>query len=518
MSRSHHPLNNDTKQPRPIQQAWQSLTIPIRACKRRYLPLLMIYFAYGASTFITIADSFFVKEKLGFSATTIMSIGVWLSLPWTIKMVFGQFVDSIRVFHSNRLSYILIAASLMMLSSLLLAGLAGQWSWVIHLGTVHQLYLTAMLINVIGVVLQDVVADAMSVEVVERDHRSEKDITHDLAMVQLLGRISLSCALFLVAGLSGWLAQHLSYQTMYLLTLIIPCISISGCLLVKLEQTQTKPLKKNIFFGGMLFGGFIIGMGIFQVPYNQEWIFLVSLAAISYFLFSITQDVTKQTKRRIAIAAIVIFIFRAMPGVGPGLQWWQIDVLGFNKAFFGTLAQIGAGLAIVGMWILAKYVTEKSIAWIFIVLTLITSILSLPVLGMYYGLHHWTEATFGFGAHTIALVDTALASPFAQLSMIPMLTLIAVNAPKGNAATWFALMASLMNLALTAGSLLSKWMNHIWIVSREIKNSAGVITTAANYSHLGTLIWISLLAGLIIPIASIVILMRDDLARKKTSH
>ena len=101
-----------------------------------------------------------------------------------------------------------------------------------------------------------------------------------------------------------------------------------------------------------------------------------------------------------------------MPSVGPGLMWWQIDVLGFNKGFFGTLGQIGAGLSIIGMWLLAKYVTEKPIAWILIALSLIYALLSLPILGMYYGLHHWTELHFGFGAHTIALIDTALESPF----------------------------------------------------------------------------------------------------------
>ena len=39
----------------------------------------------------------------------------------------------------------------------------------------------------------------------------------------------------------------------------------------------------------------------------------------------------------------------------------------------------------------------------------------------------------------------------AQLSMIPLLTLVAIYAPAGHRATWFALMASLMNLALVAG-------------------------------------------------------------------
>ena len=63
--------------------------------------------------------------------------------------------------------------------------------------------------------------------------------------------------------------------------------------------------------------------------------------------------------------------------------------------------------------------------------------------GSIYGLHEWTEANFGFGARTIAIVDAATASPFAQLSMIPLLTLIAYYAPAGRRATWFALMASL---------------------------------------------------------------------------
>ena len=83
---------------------------------------------------------------------------------------------------------------------------------------------------------EDVYRRRLSVEVVERKNRIEKDITHDLAMVQLLGRISFSTALLLVVGPGGWIAHHASYQTMYLLTLIIPKISVSGCILVKPPQ------------------------------------------------------------------------------------------------------------------------------------------------------------------------------------------------------------------------------------------------------------------------------------------
>jgi hypothetical protein len=81
------------------------------------------------------------------------------------------------------------------------------------------------------------------------------------------------------------------------------------------------------------------------------------------------------------------------------------------------------------------------------------AILSLPNIALFFGVHHWTEPTFGFGARAIAVIDAAAASPFTQLSMIPLLTLIAFYAPTGHRATWFALMASLMNLALVAGQL-----------------------------------------------------------------
>ena len=59
------------------------------------------------------------------------------------------------------------------------------------------------------------------------------------------------------------------------------------------------------------------------------------------------------------------------------------------------------------------------------------SILSLPNIGLFYGLHIGPKQMFGFGARTIAVIDAATASPFAQLSMIPLLTLIAFYAPQG---------------------------------------------------------------------------------------
>ena len=85
---------------------------PIRALRVRYIPLLLIYFAYGSSVFVAIAKDFWVKKELTLSAEDLVALGVWLTVPWTIKMIFGQLVDSVTIFGSNRKAYVFIGAVL----------------------------------------------------------------------------------------------------------------------------------------------------------------------------------------------------------------------------------------------------------------------------------------------------------------------------------------------------------------------------------------------------------------------
>ena len=472
------------------------LMTPIRAIKVRYIPLLLIYFAYGASGFTSVAETFWVKEQLNLSAEDLISLGVWLTVPWTIKMIFGQMVDSFMIFGSNRKVYVYIGAILMMFSTAIMVGLVSDASWLAAYPK-EKVYIFTSVVMVVGFVMQDVVADTMSTEVVDST-QSDEEIRKELAMIQVLARLSLGMAIFVVAGLKGWLAQIYSYETMFEISFFVPILSIIGVTFVKLNPVPSSVLNKQIFFGGFLFAIFVVLIGYNEVPYSQEIVFIVSLGVVLYFLNTLIQDLDTKTIKHIKMAMIVIFIYRAMPSVGPGLSWWQIDVLGFDKAFFGTLGQIGAALALVGMWISSKYIVNQSIGKVLIWMTVIGSVLSLPVLAMYYDIH----TMLGLDAHTVALVDTALASPFDYIAGVLMLTLVAVYAPEGKKGTWFALMASLMNIALSAGGLLSKYLNQIFVVTREVKEN-DVVTTAANYNDLGILLWIAIIVGFIIPIVTI---------------
>jgi hypothetical protein len=220
------------------------------------------------------------------------------------------------------------------------------------------------------------------------------------------------------------------------------------------------------------------------------------MVVVCTMLVFVTRDLDRATRRSILFSSIIIFVFRSAPTVGDGYFWWTLDVLKFDPAFYGTLRQVGAILAIVAMWALSKELTEYSATKVLFWITIAGTALSLPSIGLYYGIYHWTEAMFGFGARTIALIDMATASPFAQLSIIPLLTLIAFYAPAGHRATWFALMASLMNLALAAGQLETKYLNQVFVIAR------------GEYAALGHLLIASAIIGFVVPMTAILLFGR----------
>ncbi len=495
-------------QPSPPPQLWSkaylyarleaALLNPIRSLKLAYVPLLMVYFAYGATGLVAIAQTFWVKKALTLTPAELASLAVWLNIPWTVKMVFGELVDTVAVFGSRRRGYVLIGGACVAAGMLLLATAA---SGVVRSISPTVLYVAAALIMVIGLVLQDVVADAMSTEVVPRADatgapRPQSEIDRELGMVQVLGRLALSFGAFATAGLGGWLASALPYTTVFLIGLVVPAISVCGALLVNLETPERRAIDWNILGGGLAFGVFVLAMGLARIPFGSEIVFAVSLAVIVWMLRRVAGSVDPDTRIKIAMAAILIFLFRAAPSVGQGYSWFTMDVLGFDEAFLGTLGQIGAGLALVAAWVFSDAITRQPVTRVLLWLVIAGAIVSLPGLGLTLGLHNWTERLFGFGARSIAVVDAAAASPLAQLGMIPMLTLIAIHAPAGHRAIWFALMASLMNLALSAGELQTKYLNLIFAVDR------------GQYVNLAWLYMVALLIGTLVPLTAIAILGR----------
>jgi MFS family permease len=468
---------------------------PIRAFRMNYVPVVMVYFAYGALGLIDVTRDLWIKESLSFTPSQLAGIAVWLTLPWTVKMVFGELVDTVPIFGSQRKSYIIIGALLMASGLLILAGAAGRW--LTFLRADHLYVLGAMLVA-IGTVVQDVVADAMSTEVVPRtdaagNDRPDNTVRVELGMVQVLGRLAVSAGVLAVAGLSGWLANFMPRQDVFLIGLVIPAISVAGVFLRGTETMERRPIDWRILGGGIVFGVVVVVLGVGGMPFGQEIIFVISMAVVCTMLVMVTAELDHKTRMGILFATIIVFAFRAAPSVGDGFFWWTLDELNFDAAFYGTLRQTGAILSIIVMWMFSRQLTESSVTKTLFWIAVVSTVLSFPNVGLVYGLHQWTLATFGFGARSIAFVDAAASSPFVQLSMVPLLTLTAYYAPPGHRATWFALMASLMNIALVASQLQTKYLNDIFVVGR------------GQYTQLGPLLIWAVALSFIIPVAAIVL-------------
>lgn len=525
---------------------WLSVNILAlgREMRLSYLPPLMVYVAAGISGLTSIVGTFYVKEKLGLSAEFLAMLGFWMMLPWALKMPMGHLVDLIWRW-KGLLVY--LGASLIMLSLLIMIGLLGHTEAMIAMASIETWYVVSALLAPIGYVLQDVVADAMTVEAVPRlDENGNKlglekrKLMH--VTMQTLGRVAIIGGGVLVsvvnvfvlrdAGSLPEVEKEAVYLLVYELALIIPLISIFGVVFAswlrrreykrflalghsrqeadRLLNIHSESPAVNwwILGGGLAFTLISLSVGLSRMPGSEEIIFVISMAIVIFLMWRLTGELEPDARNVLVGTAVLIFIFRAIPGPGAGSTWWMIDELGFDQQFLAVLSLVGATLTLFGMFIFRRFMAERSIAYIIGFLTIVGTFLSLPIIGMYFGLHQWTAAMTGgvVDARFIALIDTALESPLGQIAMIPMLAWIANSAPEKLKATFFAVMASFTNLALSASQLGTKYLNQIYEVKREVKDAvSGQVTIPADYSELGHLLITVTVIGFVLPLLTILV-------------
>lgn len=511
-----------------------------RQFKWTYLPPLMVYVAAGISGLTGIVGTFFVKDYLNLSAAFLAGLGFWAGIPWALKMPLGHLVDLIWE-RKNYMVY--LGASLIALSLMIMYGLIIHTETMAEIFSVETWFVISVILAPVGYVVQDVVADAMTVEAVPLSDEQGIDYSKDQVKImhttmQTLGRFAIIGGTVLVALANVILFRDVEsleqaekinlYGSIYIYALIIPLVSIFGVILAKyLRNKKIKILKsqglefKNergtektkvnwwILGGSLIFVIFTLSVGSFNVPFAQEIVFIGSVVIILFLMFKLIKELPEELRLTIVGTAVIIFIFRAMPGPGPGLTWFEIDVLKFNEQFFSVLSLLASVLTLAGIVLLRPFMAKNSIAKIIVILSIAGSILFLPSVGMYYGFHNWTSSLTGgvVDAKFIALINTALESPLGQISMIPLLAWIAKNAPAHLKATFFAVFASFTNLALSASALGTKYLNQVFTVTREVKDKvSGEIQTTADYSELGILLIVVTLLTLILPILFVFII------------
>jgi MFS family permease len=516
-----------------------------REMRLSYLPPLMVYVAYGISGLTGIVGTFFVKDYLGLSAAFLAALGFWAGIPWALKMPIGHAVDLLWRWKSWLVG---LGAGLLTISLGIMALLIGDRETMTALLPAEVWYVLSVLLAPIGYVTQDAVADAMTVEAVPRvdeQGRTFDDQTRKLmhTTMQTLGRVAIVGGGILVAlvnvyvftGTDGLPQADLVrlYQRIYFMAMGIPVVSVLGVGLawwlkrrqrrrlveegfsweqargmVNVRDADNEPTKPSwwILGGSSAFVLFTLTVGLGGFPYREEIVFIGSMSIVLFLMSRLIQELEPDKRLTLVGTAAVIFALRAIPQSGPGATWWMIDHLKFDQQFLSVLSLIGGTVALFGMFVFRRFMAERSITYIVGFLTVVGTILSLPIVGMFYGVHEWTAKLTGgvVDARFIALIDTALESPLGQISMIPMLAWIANSAPANLKATFFAVMASFTNLALSFSQLGTKYLNEFFVITREVQDQAtGTVQTPADYSQLGDLLITQVVIGLALPFSAI---------------
>src|SRR3954468_8242088 len=130
-----------------------------------YLPPLMVYVAFGIQGLVGIVGTFFVKDYLDLSAAFLAALAFWAGIPWAIKMPVGHMVDLLWRWKA---ALVWLGAAMLAGSLAIMIGLIAHLEAMRAVMSAERWYVLAALLTPTGYMLQDAVADAMTVEAVPR--------------------------------------------------------------------------------------------------------------------------------------------------------------------------------------------------------------------------------------------------------------------------------------------------------------------------------------------------------------
>src|SRR5262249_12138014 len=228
-----------------------------------------------------VADVFFQKDTLKLTPAEVAGIAFWLGLPWSMKMVAGVASDVYPILGSRRIGYLLLGT---------LASLAGYAAMAASV-TTKAGYLAASLLITVGFMVQDVVADALSVEVAETDE--------EIGQIQTLGRMATLGGGISVGYLSGGLAEAIGIRATFGVAVTLPILvalsvpfarpkTVLARATLTANSADAGPLDRGkarlVLVVGLAYAAFGAILEIFDVAFNQEIVLVVSVALIALLL------------------------------------------------------------------------------------------------------------------------------------------------------------------------------------------------------------------------------------------
>ncbi|MEB3177597.1 MAG: folate/biopterin family MFS transporter [Nostocaceae cyanobacterium] len=377
------------------------------------LAILSVYFVQGILGLARLAVSFFLKDELGLSPAQVSAMLGIVILPWMVKPLYGFISDAFPIFGYRRRPY------------LVLAGLVGAVSWVCLSTIVHTSWAATLVISLhsLSIAVSDVIVDSLVVE------RARKESQADAGSLQSICWSASALGGLITAYLSGWLLEHLTTRTVFLITASFPLlVSFVALFISEYPVDKTRADKGN----------------------NPEY------TTVRHQLRQLRKAFTQKS---IWLPTAFIFIWLATPSSDSAFFFFTTNELHFQPEFLGRVRLVTSIASLVGIWIFQRFLKAVPFRVILGWSTVFSAALGMTTLLL---VTHANRA-LGIDDHWFSLGDSLILTVMGQIAHMPVLVLAARLCPPGVEATLFALLMSVHNLgALVSyelGALMMHWLH-----------------------------------------------------------
>ncbi|MEK7389199.1 MAG: MFS transporter [Elusimicrobiota bacterium] len=256
------------------------------------------YFAQGMAGVAYEPVSYYLKDALALGPGQAAVFVTLMTIPLTVKPVFGLFTDFWPWFGTRRAAHLIGMSLLTSVSWLLLAGLKAPG---------YGVALTLLALVNVGFVLSDVVCDAVMVE-----RGKELGLTGRFQAVQ----VGTLYATLVATGLGGgWLAAHASYRTAFAVAALFPLMMAGSAVWLKGDEVESVAQASRRASTALMSA----------VGNRKSW----------------------------ALAA-GIFLWSFCPFLGTAQFYYQSEALGLTPLFIGGLATAGGLAGMMGAAVFSK--------------------------------------------------------------------------------------------------------------------------------------------------------------------
>lgn len=332
-------------------------------------------------------------------------------IPWVIKPLYGLVSDNIPVFGYKRKPYIIIMN----------ISLCFLWASFLFIERINTLAFT-MFFSQVSLVFTDVMYDSMLVE----NSRMEQDGKH--GELQSICWMMKGIGSTLASIISGFLVRSVSFDYIILI-LVVYCLILTIVCTIFLHEKKQEDSERVI----------VGRMCCYKIAHSLKRILRV------------------MTQPEMLRPALFIFLLGCTPSSATPFFYFLVSKLNFDSRALGLISSVSNASVAFGSFIYGKCFRNVHFRKFFIVIVLISFVLSLTPMILVKG---W-NAKIHVPDFWFVLSDDVFLATFGEIGLMPCLVLVAKMCPNGIEATIYASFVSILNISGVIsgllGALTTKW-------------------------------------------------------------